>query len=235
MFKGNKTLQETKVKPLRLTSQGGRFTRAGRRKISISPQGNLPSIFASEPNKSDFIDVFTEACNRSKKATASSLYDTMIKYSKFQKPATVFYAQYHFKLNTELGLKDFMNFRCKYRERPNLCLSRFENHRRKGVIFEYPEAASKGFSVICANYEKIDRKVLVKIFKKFDTNKDDMVDLRELKSGLEGVLTIESIEELFEHFDENKDNLLSLEEFLALFGPANLSLNFNLKMGSLRK
>lgn len=189
-------------------------------------------IFVSEPAKKDYVEIFTEACNRSHKATAGNLYDTMIKYTKFQKIASDFYAYYHFKLNSELNLEDFLSFRHKYKEKNHRGLKNFANHRRNGMIFGNPDLVLKNFSIVSKHYEKIDKKLLVEIFKRFDTNNDGFVDLRELKIGLQEVLTYESIEELFEHFDEDKDNYLNIGEFLSLFGPVNLSLSFKIKLGA---
>lgn len=150
----------------------------------------------------------------------------MIKYVKFHKIATAFYAQYHFKLKVELTLNDFLVFRRKYQENPSLCLKRYSFIKHQGLNFEYPGLVLKNFTIVNKQVEKIDRKVLTEIFDRFDINKDKMVDLKELKAGLEEVLTVESIEELFEKYDEDKDSFLNLREFLSLFNAINLTAKF---------
>lgn len=57
------------------------------------------------------------------------------------------------------------------------------------------------------------------LFHLYDTNKDGMLSLDELKEGLKHMFSPSDIEAMFKKYDENGDHSISLSEFLKLMSP----------------
>lgn len=141
----------------------------------------------------------------------------MMKIQKFKRYANEFYNSFHFKLNVEMTHQDFLNYFKNYAENPYVNSYKFVETRRKAFCMDSPQGAIK--TIIDGKENKKQKNVLLKIFNQYDENKDGLVDLKELKTALQGFVTTKGVEELFGEYDEDKNNTLDFEEFMNMFKP----------------
>lgn len=82
---------------------------------------------------------------------------------------------------------------------------------KPNIIFIYADDWGWGDLSCHGQGSKVTPEVRAKAFKRWDTNKDDILTLEEYQSGLKGQ---EDLEARFKNFDKNSDGKLTREEFV---------------------
>ncbi|OMJ70196.1 hypothetical protein SteCoe_31878 [Stentor coeruleus] len=194
---------------LHINKKNKRFSSAG-----IRP----PPPPVKEPEKKDYIALFKSACNRLKKAQVSTLYMHMCRTSLFFKESEIFFGLFHLKLKTELTLPEFLRISKQIKDTKVL-----RNEERKNTII----AQRKRLSALhMDNRYTVPPAILKRLFEKYDTNGDGVIDMLELRNGLKDFLSKKACEELFNMYDSDKNHCLDLEEFLRLFSPDRPAASF---------
>jgi Ca2+-binding EF-hand superfamily protein len=192
-----------------------------RRKSSLVSNLELPSLISSSPALKDYKEIFQSCCTRTQKAQVFILYNKMIKFKKFSRYANEFYMNYHFKLNTELNLNEFLGFFRNFTGKPFERAYRVAQHRRAGFSMDVPKGEIKKIIEEKEEKNKKTKRALIKLFNDYDENKDGGVDLKELKNHMNAYATNKGIEEVFDEFDVDKNKTLDFEEFFHMFEPGS--------------
>ena len=116
---------------------------------------------------------------------------------------------FHMKLNHELTFNEFIDVMNKIKE-----IKQHETDiRAKSFDRQTAKVAKKKITITYT----VSPTILKRLFAKYDTNNDGVVDLQELKYALKNIITNETIEELFNEHDTDKNHVLDLNEFLKIF------------------
>ena len=177
----------------------------------------------SEPTRFDYLAIFNTSCNRLEKATVSKLYENMNKYSKFNAIIDYFFEKFHFNLKKNLTKDEFLDVI------KEIQVIRDKKETIKEVIPIKPrKTIMKRLSIEVVNNTPKPSPLMYMLFSKFDKNHDGLVNIDELRLGLDKFLTSDSIESLFNEYDSDNNKTLDIYEFMKLFTPKSDLVELNL-------
>lgn len=145
----------------------------------------------------------------------------MMKIKKFQRYANEFYMSYHFKLKTELNLKEFLAYFRDFTDKPFQKAYKVAQRRRNGFSMDVPKGEIKRIVDEQERKERKTKRTLIKLFNEYDENKDGKIDLKELKTSLDGFVTCKGIDEVFQEYDQDHNGIIDFEEFMNMFKPSS--------------